>query len=267
MLRYFVMLLLLLIPSTGHTEDVDVPLELQEFEAYSDVLPLDEYGMERGTKRILRQLDIIPYILSEIKEDAAANLSSPEQVFCYHVTRRPADYTGYTLDRFAVTGYCGELDTSEIITTYEALFTKNTNVLTQKSDCRVEPKLMLRFVRGVDYTDVLLSNPCSSITVFYGGRYNSFNIKQGIMTEIIEELQDKNERFYSPALLKQTVANGKPSTTEEEELIEKKQREHQPIMNWQTDTDSSQVSSEAEEEKPATGGWGNLKNWQIKSKN
>ncbi len=259
----YILLLLLTIQTTQSVAQEDqeysVPIELQNFEAFSDILPTDEYGNSRGTERTSQNFDIIPLIQSEIKDEASYNISHPEQVFCYQVTRRPQNYTGYTLNKFAITGYCGELDKNQIATSYEALFTNRANVLTVKSDCRIEPRIMLRFVRGVDYTDVLLSSPCHSFTVFYAGKYNSFNIKQHIIDDIIAQLSSKNETFHSPSLLKKTVANAEASSSEEEEALEKKQKESQPIMNWQQ---KQEQAAKEEAEKPSTG-WGKI-NLKIK---
>lgn len=268
MLRYFWLFLLLLMSTTASAEmDVEfdddeensLPVELQTFEGFSDILPVDEYGEARGTKRIVRQQEVIPLIANEIKESATYNLRNAEQVFCYHVTRRPTNYKGYTLDNFALTGYCGELDMSEITTVYEALFTQGPNILTAKSNCHIEPRVMLRFTRGVDYTDVLLSSPCPSFTVFYGGRFRSYNIKQNIIDDIINELEKKDETFHSPALLKQTIANATASNTQEEEILEKKKRSQEPIMNWKQQKEQER---EAEQSKTNTNtsGWGKLNN-------
>lgn len=255
-------LLLLLSATTVIAQEYDIPEELRNFEAYSDILPVDEYGQARGTVRTVHQLDIIPAIQSEIKDEAAYNIMNPEQVFCYHVTRRPKDYQGYTLNKFALTGYCGELDKNQIATSYEALFTRGANILTKKADCRIEPRLMLRFVRGVDYTDILLSSPCHSFTVFYAGKYHSFNIKQQVIDDIINQLEKKNERFNSPALLKKTVANAEATNTEEEIALEKKQKEAQPLMNWQQ---QQEQASKDEEDKQPNNGW--IKNFRLKNSN
>lgn len=263
MFKYILLLLLTILTTPAmaqETEEYSVPAELQNFEAFSDILPTDEYGRARGTERTTQNFDIIPLIQSEIKDEAGYNIMHPEQVFCYHVTRRPKDYTGYTLNKFAITGYCGELDKNQTATAYEALFTKSANILTTKSDCRIEPKLILRFVRGVDYTDVLLSSPCHSITVFYAGKYHSFNVKQYIIDDIISQLKQKNDKFYSPALLKKTVANAEATTAEEEEKLEK-QKESQLLMSWQQEQDQEQ--NEQEEANKPTSGWKNI-NLRIK---
>ena len=261
MLKFFLLFVLSLMPITA-TAESDMPIELQQFEGFSDILPLDEFGNERGTKRVARQQDVIPFIKSSIPETATYNLMNAEQIFCYNIAKRPKDYTGYTIDGMAVTGFCGELDTGAAATAYEALFTQSPNILTKVADCRIEPRVMLRFARGVDYTDVLLSSPCPSFTIFYAGRYKSFNIKQGVIDEIIKQLEAKNEPFNSPTLLKQTVANGKAATLSEEELLAKKQKENAPIMNWKQKQETSPKEETTEPKKPATG-WG-VKSWRQK---
>ena len=263
MLKYFLLFVLSLLPLSA-TAESGMPVELQQFEGFSDILPLDEFGQERGTKRVARQQDIIPFIKSSIPETATYNLMNAEQIFCYHIAKRPKDYTGYTIDGMAVSGFCGELNTSTAATAYEALFTQSPNILTKVADCRIEPRIMLRFARGVDYTDVLLSSPCPSFTIFYAGRYKSFNIKQGIIDDIIKQLENTNEAFNSPTLLKQTVANGKPATLSEEEMLAKKQKENAPIMNWKQKQDSAAQTEEPEAaaDKPKAG-WG-IKSWRQK---
>lgn len=231
---------------------------------YEDFLPLPatDTGVRPATRTVKRHspLTIIPFITSSIPEAAAYNISQAEQVFCYHVAKRPKGYTGYTLGNYAVVDYCGELTPNDITTAYEALFTKSPNIITVASDCKIEPKVMLRFVRGVDSTDVLLSSPCPSFTIFYGGRYKSFNIKQGIIDGVINQYSQKQETFNSPTLIRKTVANAEADTTKEAELLEKKNRENAPVMNWkkQETAPAAQNSSTTQTDKPSKG-WSNLK--------
>ena len=74
---------------------------------------------------------------------------------------------------------------------------------------------MLRFVRGVEYTDVVLSSPCALFMVYHAGKRYAFNIKQGVINDLISQFDKKSEPFNSPTLLKQTVANAVVSTVEE----------------------------------------------------
>ena len=262
--------------------DGDLPPELQGLGLYEDILPIgsDGTGGLPSSRRASRQQSIIPFIISSLPKATSAaatnNIANAEQVFCYHVAKKPADFAGYTLDNFAVTGYCGELDIGATATTYEALFTQSPNIITAPAACAIEPRVMLRFVRGVDYTDVLLSSPCPSFTVFYAGRYTAFNIKQGVIDDIISQFDKENQPFNSPALLKKTVANSTADTDREAEIYEKKQRENAPVMNWKMPAaeedrapsasgsgsslpqDSSAKDSSGTS-KPAARGWGNIK--------
>lgn len=262
--------------------DGDLPPELQGLGLYEDILPIgsDDTGGLPSSRRASRQQSIIPFIISSLPKATSAaatnNIANAEQVFCYHVAKKPADFAGYTLDNFAVTGYCGELGIGATATTYEALFTQSPNIITAPAACAIEPRVMLRFVRGVDYTDVLLSSPCPSFTVFYAGRYTAFNIKQGVIDDIISQFDKENQPFNSPALLKKTVANGTADTDREAEIYEKKQRENAPVMNWKmpaaeedrTPSASGSGSSLPQDSsakdssgtsKPAARGWGNIK--------
>ncbi len=260
---------ILSVSSAVRADDSGLPPELQGLGLYDDLLPLGT-GNSSSAKKRTRQQTVIPFIQSSLpkatSEAALYNVTHPEQVFCYHVTRKPKDFTGYTLNNFAITDYCGELDMGTTSTTYEALFTQSPNIITATAACAIEPKVMLRFVRGVDYTDVLLSSPCPSFTVFYAGRYTAFNIKQAVIDDVISQFDKVIDTFNSPALLKKTVANGVADSDKEAEEYEKKQKENMPIMNWKkteqnpaaenssvtdTNTDSSQTTPKK--------GWGNLK--------
>lgn len=253
----------------GRADDSGLPPELQGLGLYDDLLPIGA-GNSSSAKKRTRQQSVIPFIRSSLpkatSEAALYNITHPEQVFCYHVTRKPKDFTGYTLNNFAITDYCGELDMGTTSTTYEALFTQSPNIITATAACAIEPKVMLRFVRGVDYTDVLLSSPCPSFTVFYAGRYTAFNIKQAVIDDVISQFDNVTDTFNSPALLKKTVANGVADSDKEAEEYEKKQKENMPIMNWKNEPPLVEDNSSADEKTESSAtqpkakkGWGNIK--------
>lgn len=254
----YLLALLLVINAYSANANENAARELQEFEAFADILPTDSFLPSQPTRRSSKLKNIIPSISSSIPEAATYNIRNAEQIFCYHVDKRPAKYTGYTLNSFAITGYCGELNTGENITVYEALFTQSPNIITAHSDCRIEPRIMLRFVRGVDYTDILLSSPCPSFTVFYAGKYKAFNIKKGVIDDIITLLEKNKSDFNSPSLLKQTVANGTPSTDKEIDELNKKNQENAPLMKWKKqETTTKEQPSSSTTSSPK--GWGNIK--------
>lgn len=232
----------------------NTPKALQDLGDLSDFLPISESEANMALSATPSEMrnyreNIIPFIKSSISETSAKIISNPEQAFCYTVEKRRENDKRYTLDGFAITGFCGELDKGAISTTYSALFTQSPNIITTTSQCKIEPKVMVRFVRGVDYADVLLSSPCPSFTVFYGGKYKAFNIKIGVINDIIKQLSEKTETFHSPALIKKTVANAEAVSAEESEMLEKKQRENS-------------IFKEEKEEKPQENtqksGWGNI---------
>ncbi len=238
----------------GNAVKAETPTELLGFDYLEDLLPTDEFDSVdiKVNKNRSLQKEIIPFIKDKIPEAAAYNISNPEQVFCYHVEKRTKEYTGYTIDNYKIIDYCGELDFDVLTTSYEPLFTRSPNIITTVAKCKVEPKVMLRFVRGVDYTDVLLSSPCPSFTVFYAGRFNSFNIKQGIIDNVINQFEKVREVFHSPALIKQTVANGVAKDEDEAYTLEKKKKEND-MRNTMPKTE------EPKAEKSSRGNWGKIK--------
>ena len=237
----------------------NVPVELQELDALADLLPKDEFSTtpQANNKNKLRsqEKDIIPQIVDSIPEASSYIINNPEQVFCYHVTKRSKGYTGYTLGNYAIKDYCGELDFDQTTTVYEALFTRSPNILTTVSSCKIEPQVMLRFVKGVDNVDVLLSSPCHSFTIFYAGRYKSFNVKQGIIDDIINQFSKKTETFHSPSLIKQTVANAIAKDEMQSYELEKKQNNTQPL--WENT--STQNTPPSSTKNAPQKGWGKIK--------
>ena len=111
--------------------------------------------------------EFLPGIADSIGAAAAINIEQAEQVFCYEVDSRAVDYDGYTIDGMALTGFCGVLNQEIKDLVLRELFMTPQNVILDKNEnCIIQPKIMLRFVRGVDNTDVLLSSPCYSYSVF-----------------------------------------------------------------------------------------------------
>ena len=116
-------------------------------------------------------------------------------------------------------------------------------------NCVIRPQIMLRFIRGIDSTDVLLSSPCHALAVFYGGKISAFNAKPAaqIIDAVIEPLLKNKVPFASPALFNQLMPVGVAQTEEQKALIEKK---NEPVRNWQ---------QEQQKIKASTAGWNKLK--------
>lgn len=194
---------------------------------------------------------ILDPIAAAIGQSALQNITDAEQVFCYQITTKPENYTGYTLDGMAVAGFCGVINPELKTMISSELFMNPNNVLFDVTeDCVIRPRIMLRFVRGVDSTDVLLSSPCHAFAIFYGGRVSAFNAKPAapIIDALIDPLVKGRIDFASPALFNQLLPIGVAQTDEQKALLNKK---NEPIRNW--------VKTQQEEEKSAKSkGWNNL---------
>lgn len=196
-------------------------------------------------------------VLTEIKNAigpvAWDNIANAEKIFCYEVDNRPEDYTGYTLDSMAVTGFCGVIKSEIKEQVLSQLFMNNKNVLFNvREECVIRPRIVLRFVKGVDATDVLLSSPCYSFTVYYPGSVNVFNAKPAanVIDALINTLDKNKVDFVSPALLNQLLPVGVPQTKEQRELVSKRPK---AIRNW-----AVKKQEEKPKEKAEPQGWNNL---------
>ena len=205
-------------------------------------------------------VDINPYIKQSLSPLALNNILNSERVFCYTVDKPKEGYAGYTIDQMALTGFCGVLERKDAGLFINEFFIDTQKISKTVANCTIAPKIMLRFIRGVDATDVLFSNPCPSMTVFYGGTLKSFNAEPAKKTiEAFVDLFYKNSiDFVSPALLNQTLPIGIAQTAEQKALVAK-QKEVQPIRKWSQPAQATPSTSGAQ--KPAAPqGWNKLKN-------
>jgi hypothetical protein len=193
---------------------------------------------------------ILPEITKAIGSSAVNNIINAEQIFCYQIAAKPENYTGYTLDGMAIVGFCGMInDQLNTLIKSELMMNPDNLNFTQNEKCTVRPQIMLRFVRGVDTTDVLFSTPCYALAFFYGGKVSAFNAKTAgpIIDAIVEPLTKNKIDFASPALLNQLLPVGVPQTDAQKVLVNRK---NAPIRNWQNE----QAASAAR-----TTGWNKLK--------
>lgn len=189
---------------------------------------------------------ILEEISSAVGSSAVNNITNAEQIFCYQVANKPENYTGYTLDGLAIVGFCGIINTELKEMIVSELFMNPNNIIFDVTDnCIIRPKIMLRFVRGVDSTDILLSSPCHAFAIFYGGKLNAFNAKPAaqIIDALVDPLIKGKVDFASPALFNQLLPIGVAQTDEQKQLLNKK---NEPLRNWQTKQESAE---------PRRGGW------------
>lgn len=194
---------------------------------------------------------VIPTIIDVIGNDAVNNIINAEQVFCYEVDLKSSSYDGYTLDNFALTGFCGVINPELRKTIVSELFMNKKNILFDvREQCVIKPKVILRFFKGIDSTDILLSSPCYSYTVFYGGRNKTFNTKPAavIIDTLITSFAKNKTDFASPALFNQLLPIGVAQTPEQKEMLKKNNK---PIRKWEGANDKKEPAAKAS-------GWNNL---------
>ena len=193
---------------------------------------------------------VLDEITSSIGDSAIKNITDSEQVFCYQIANRPENYTGYTLDGMAVVGFCGVINQElQNLIKYELFMNADNILFDETENCVIRPQVMLRFVRGVDATDVLLSSPCHAIAMFYGGKIAAFNAKpaEQIIDAIIEPLIKNKVEFASPALFNQLLPVGVAQTEEQKKMQKQK---NEPVNKWQKKQDEAAAKK---------AGWNKLK--------
>ncbi len=200
----------------------------------------------------------LPRYEEEIGKFAIKNIFEAEQVFCYEIFPQDYDYNGYTLNGYPIKGYCGTLSAEQIKNTRQNLFSSSRSVdFTTSEECLIQPKIMLRFVRGVDYTDVMLSSPCHATAIFYADRAIAYNFRPGaqVIDNIIKERASQHKEFISPALLGQLAPNGAIQNNEQRKMISKN---NEPIRKWEEKA-QQKVDQQDEEIKRQNTGWNKLK--------
>lgn len=221
---------------------------------------------DKELKEEQEKLPLSSFLSARLSDTAARNINKAEKIFCYTVSYRPENYDGYTIDDLAVLGSCGELSETGKQMVQNALLHNSTVFSTSQADCNVEPKIMLRYIYGPDHTDVLLSYPCPSLT-FLHGQENvvSFNATPGaqLLDKIIKAYGSLEEKYVSPALVGQAVANGQILTQSQKEIVRRFSPTEAPLKKWSSDQPSEKAkTSDSQPIQPATNnkkGWGKLK--------
>lgn len=217
-------------------------------------------GVPQGSSESWRREDgsnvsILQTIQDSTGSAGIRNITNAEQVYCYIVDNIPAGYTGYTINNLAVKSFCGTLEGTLRDVLSLSLLVDESSFSPQPEQCVIKPRLMFRFIRGVDSTDIMLSAPCYSLTIYYGGKFKIYNFYKGY--EIIDELisiftQEENiTPFVSPAAMGQMT----PIGIEVENLPATNapvSRPTTPSRSWDQKTPPAAPAS-----KPSSG-WNNL---------
>ncbi len=196
------------------------------------------------------------FLIRKIPLAAARNINKAEKVHCYTVDEAVNGYDGYLIDGLAVRGACGELSAEGRKLIKDNLFQSSIIYSDSVANCSITPRIMLRYIYGLDHTDVLLSYPCPSLTVFHDRSIVILNAAPGsvVVEQIINAYSKLEEKFYSPALLGQMVANGQPQNQAQKEIIRLNAPTDTPRKKWGTGT-----QTDTQPQQPKKSGWNKLK--------
>ena len=123
---------------------------------------------------------IAPQIRDRLRLTGLPVIAKPDEVFCYGITRKTKEKSE-TISGYTLTGTCGSLNDEGLTAIKEKFFEPaNFDMTTPKisAACVVKPKLLLRFRRGVDFVDVVLSgDKCPGLIYLYAGDSKEFYAK------------------------------------------------------------------------------------------
>lgn len=160
-------------------------------------------------------------IRERIRADAAYIVGEPEETLCYGIARKSPKKRSATIDGYAHTGNCGSLNETGMAEIQSKLFNAESyemNVM-KIASCVINPKLALRFRKGFDFVDVILSGGnCPAVLFLYGGETKEFSakpIKEWLDT-FIEAVSNDLEPVKPEELEKAAARLFKKRTTEEE---------------------------------------------------
>lgn len=119
-------------------------------------------------------------IRERIKPDAASVLAQPDEVLCYGIARKSPKKRGPTIDGYAHTGNCGVLNDVGLAEVQKKILRSESfdmNV-SKIASCIVTPRLVLRFRKGSDFVDAVLSGGnCPGVLYLYGGETKEFSAR------------------------------------------------------------------------------------------
>lgn len=221
---------------------------------------VQSFGQAEGSWRRAEEekVEPMPEFVNDLGKIGIDNIVNAEQVFCYEIFPQNENYEGYAINGFPIRGFCGVLGNQVKDMIVEFFLAQGAGVDFETTErCVVQPKVMLRFVRGVDNTDMLISSPCHSFALFYGGGIGVYNFRPGaeVIDTLLTALSDKHQDFVSPALLNQLLPVGVVQNDEQRKIINKKS---EPVRAWEKKVQEDEAKQE-EERKKNQSGWNKLK--------
>lgn len=201
---------------------------------------------------------ISSFLSNRIPDTVAKNINKAEKVFCYTVDYAQAGYDGYTIHNLALKGSCGELSKSGKEMLKNSVFDNNSLYSNSKDNCNISPKIIFRYINGADYTDVLFSSPCQSLTFFHDSDIITVNAAPGaaIVDLIVKSYASLEEPYKSPALLNQMVANGQAMNQRDKEVLRRLSPNEAPVKKWNT---QQPATKQKNDNQPVKSGWNKLR--------
>lgn len=119
-------------------------------------------------------------IQERIRADAAFIVGEPDEVICFGVARKSPKKRVPTINGFAHLGNCGSLNDTGMKEVQKQLLAAESYdmTVTKVASCMITPRLILRFRKGYDFVDMMLSGGnCPAVSFIYGGDTREFYAK------------------------------------------------------------------------------------------
>jgi hypothetical protein len=118
-------------------------------------------------------------IVDRINGDAIDLMLNPSEVLCYNITTKAPSDDGFVIQGYKALGKCGKLE-GDALYSFQEKFLATVESIDKKNQkgCSVRPDVLLRFKKGLDSADVLVSSipSCHFISVKYAGETDVFNV-------------------------------------------------------------------------------------------
>ena len=190
---------------------------------------------ETGKEELPFEKIVSQPIRERIRADAAYIVGEPEETLCYGIARKSPKKRSATIQGYAHTGNCGSLNETGMAEIQSKLFSAESydmNIM-KIASCVINPKLILRFRKGFDFVDLLLSGGnCPAVFFLYGGETREFSakpIKEWLDT-FIEAVSNDLEPVDSAEMEKAAGRMFKKRTAEEETASEPQPQQAAPKM-------------------------------------
>ena len=182
------------------------------------------------------QTEFTPQIKNQIGVDATKNILEPTRVTCFKIATKSKMYSGETINGYALIGTCGDLTgkAADLIT--KEFFINEKNVeFNKKENCMMHPEYILRYSKGFDNVDVLISLPCYALMVTYSGKNKIYNFKPGA------EFLTKLDVIFNKRV--KTIGGS---------------RNKGPVRKWESKDKKKDANKKVEDKIENPSGWNNL---------